>query len=88
MGFSIVAVSGAPLCSTRASHSAASLVTEPGPSGARASAVAVREVSSCSSWALVEMGKAAHSSVLAWRIPWTEKPGGLQSVGWQRVRPD
>ena len=25
-------------------------------------------------------------SVLAWRIPWTEKPGGLQSTGWQRVR--
>ena len=27
-----------------------------------------------------------HSSNLAWRIPWTEKPGGLQSVGSQRVR--
>ena len=64
------------------------LLLEPGPSGAQASAVAVHEVSSCSSWALVEMGKAAHSSVLVWRIPWTEKPGGLQSVGWQRVRHD
>ena len=31
---------------------------------------------------------AAHSSVLAWRIPWTEDPGGLQSVGSQRVRHD
>ena len=26
-----------------------------------------------------------HSSILAWRIPWTEEPGGLQSIGWQRV---
>ena len=31
-------------------------------------------------------GMATHSSVLAWRIPWTEGPGGLQSVGSQRVR--
>ena len=29
-------------------------------------------------------GKAAHSSTLAWRIPWTEEPGGLQSIGSQR----
>ena len=28
---------------------------------------------------------APHSSILAWRIPWTEEPGGLQSVGSQRV---
>ena len=27
----------------------------------------------------------AHSSILAWRIPWTEEPGGLQSMGSQRV---
>ena len=31
---------------------------------------------------------AAHSSILAWRIPWTEEPGGLQSIGSQRVRPN
>ena len=31
----------------------------------------------------LEEGMAAHSSVLAWRIPWTEEPGGLQSVGSQ-----
>ena len=31
----------------------------------------------------LEKKMATHSSVLAWRIPWTEKPGGLQSVGWQ-----
>ena len=29
---------------------------------------------------------AAHSSILAWRIPWTEEPGGLQSIESQRVR--
>ena len=28
---------------------------------------------------------ATHSSILAWRIPWTEEPGGLQSIGSQRV---
>ena len=31
---------------------------------------------------------ASHSSVLAWRIPWTKKPGGLQSMGSQRVGRD
>ena len=31
-------------------------------------------------------GEASHSSVLAWRIPWTEEPGGLESIGLQRVR--
>ena len=35
-----------------------------------------------------EKGMATHSSVLAWRIPWTEEPGGLQSMGLQRVRHD
>ena len=29
-----------------------------------------------------------HSSILAWRIPWTEEPGGLQSLGSERVRRD
>ena len=33
----------------------------------------------------LEKGKATHSSILAWRIPWTEKPGRLQSMGLQRV---
>ena len=32
----------------------------------------------------LEKGMATHSSVLAWRIPWTEGPGGLQSMGLQR----
>ena len=33
-----------------------------------------------------EKEMAAHSSILAWRIPWTEEPGGLQSMVLQRVR--
>ena len=33
-------------------------------------------------------GMTTHSSVLAWRIPWTEVPGGLWSTGWQRVGHD
>ena len=36
----------------------------------------------------LEMGMATHSSILAWRIPWTEEPGGLQSMGFRRVRND
>ena len=35
---------------------------------------------------LLEKEMALHSSILAWRIPWTEEPGGLQSMGSQRVR--
>ena len=34
----------------------------------------------------LEKGMAIHSSILAWRIPWTEELGGLQSKGSQRVR--
>ena len=34
----------------------------------------------------LEEGMATHSSILAWRIPWTEEPGRLQSLGLQRVR--
>ena len=36
----------------------------------------------------LEMGMAIHSSTLAWRIPWMEEPGGLQSMGSQRVGHD
>ena len=49
--------------------------------------------SMCETWVLslgrgdpLEKGMATHSSILAWRIPWTEAPGGLQSMGSQRVR--
>ena len=34
----------------------------------------------------LEKGMATHSSIRVWRIPWTEEPGGLQSMGSQRVR--
>ena len=33
----------------------------------------------------LEKGMTTHLSILAWRIPWTEEPGGLQSMGSQRV---
>ena len=33
-----------------------------------------------------EKGMDTHSSILAWRIPWTEQPGGLEPMGLQRVR--
>ena len=36
----------------------------------------------------LEKELATHSSILTWRIPWTEEPGGLQSTGSQRVRHD
>ena len=34
----------------------------------------------------LEEGMETHSSILAWKIPWTEEPGGLQSMELQRVR--
>ena len=36
----------------------------------------------------LDEGMAIHSSILAWRIPWTEEPGGLESMGSQRVGHD
>ena len=36
----------------------------------------------------LEKGMATHSSILDWRIPWTEEPGRLESMGSQRVRDD
>ena len=36
----------------------------------------------------LEKGVATHSSILAWKRPWTKEPGGLQSMGSQRVGPD
>ena len=35
----------------------------------------------------LEKDTAAHSSIFTWRIPWAEEPGGVQSIGSQRVRP-
>ena len=37
---------------------------------------------------LLQKGMATHSSIPAWEIPWTEEPGGLQSIGSQRVGHD
>ena len=37
---------------------------------------------------LLEEEMVTHSNILAWKIPWTEEPGGLQSMGLQRVRHD
>ena len=34
----------------------------------------------------LEEGMTTHSSILAWRVPWTEEPGGLQLMGSQRIR--
>ena len=34
---------------------------------------------------ILEMGMATHASILTWRLPWTEEPGGLQSMGSKRV---
>ena len=36
----------------------------------------------------LKKGRATHSNILAWRVPWTEEPGGLQFTGLQRVGPD
>ena len=36
----------------------------------------------------LEKEMTTHSSTLAWKIPWREEPGKLQSMGWQRVRHD
>ena len=36
----------------------------------------------------MEKGMATHSNILAWRIPWMEEPGGMQSMALQRVRKD
>ena len=36
----------------------------------------------------LKKGMASHSRILAWRIPQTEEPGGLQSMGWLRVKHD
>ena len=46
------------------------------------------QVQSQSGEGALEKGMATHRSIPAWRIPWTEEPGGLQSMGSQRVRHD
>ena len=54
-----------------------------------ANAGAARDADLTLSWEdSLEEGMATHSNILAWRIPWTEEPGGLQAVGSQRVGHD
>ena len=47
-----------------------------------------RQVQSLGQEDPLEVGMATHSSILAWRTPWTEEPGRLQSIGLQRVGHD
>ena len=47
-----------------------------------------KQVSSLGQEDALEKEMATHSSILAWRIPWTDKPGGLRSMLSQRVRHD
>ena len=54
----------------------------------RLPAVQQTEVPSLGQEDPLEEGMATHSSILAWRIPWTEEPGRLQSIGSQRVGHD
>ena len=52
------------------------------------SAMQETQVQSLSQEDSLEKGMSTHPSILAWRIPWTKEPGGLQSMGSQRVGQD
>ena len=59
----------------------------PGGSEGKETACNTREWVSISDWEdPLKKEIATHSSVLDWRIPWSEEPGGLQSMGSQRIR--
>ena len=61
----------------------------PGSSDGKASAYSVGDLGSIpGSGRSLEKEMATHSSTLAWKIPWIEEPGGLQSMGSQRVGHD
>ena len=61
----------------------------PGGSEVKASACITGDLGSISGWEdPLEKEMVTHSSILAWRIPWMEEPGGLQSMGSQRVGHD
>ena len=61
----------------------------PGGSHSKESACHAGNSGSIPSWDdILEKGMATYFSILAWRIPWTEEPGRLQSMGSQRVRHD
>ena len=57
-------------------------------SGKNLAAVQEMQVQSLGEEDPLEKGLATHSSILAWKIPWTEEPGRLQSMGSQRVEHD
>ena len=67
-----------------------SVIPSPGGSDGKAVKPATREtrVQSLGGEDLLEKETATHSSTLAWKIPWMEEPGRLQSMGSQRVRQD
>ena len=61
----------------------------PGGSDSKASVYNAGDPGSIPGWRrFPEKEMATHSSILAWKIPWTEEPGELQSLGSQRVRHD
>ena len=61
----------------------------PGGSDSKESACSVGDPGLIPGWGRsLEKEMATHSSILAWRIPWTEKPGGPQSMALQRVGHD
>ena len=61
----------------------------PAGSDGKESACNVEDLGSiCGLGEPLEEGMATHSSILAWSIPWTEEPGGLQSMGSHRVGHD
>ena len=61
----------------------------PGGSDDKAAAYNAGDLGSILGWEdPLEMEMATHSSILAWKIPWTEEPGRLQSMGSQRVGQD
>ena len=57
-------------------------------SGTQGETLSVELCPSQNIYKLLEKEVATHSSILAWRIPWMEEPGGLQSTGSQRVGHD
>ena len=65
--------------------SQAALVVKNPPANARDNAGFIRSLGRKDPW---EGEMAAHASIIAWRIPWTEEPGGVQSMGSQRVGHD
>ena len=59
-----------------------------GSNGKESAAMQETQVQSLGREDPLEKGMAIHSSILAWRIPWTEEPGGIQSMRPQRVGHD